>query len=126
MSTVQIIDIIIAILGVVGTFYFGIRSMFQSSDIDALKRALRANSQGLYNNIWRMGDNADKALKSVILPEAQQLAKGISDMSHTARQMLVAFSREHARFTPEYEPAWEPKQVSPEVQQNWWRRFFLL
>jgi hypothetical protein len=117
---------IIGISGVVGTFYFGIRSMFQSSDFEALQRALRANSQGLYNNLWRIGGNAEDALKTVDLVKAQQLARGIADMSQTARHTLVAFSKEHAHFSPFYEPAWEPKPVSPEAQRSWRRLFFRL
>ena len=39
---------------------------------------------------------------------------------------LVAFSKEHAHFSPSYEPAWEPKPVSAEVPRSSWRRFFLL
>jgi len=50
--------IVIGIFGLLGTLYFGVRSMFQSSDFEALQRALRANSQGLYNNLWRIGGNA--------------------------------------------------------------------
>jgi hypothetical protein len=91
---------VIGLFGVLGTFYFGIRSMFQSSDYEALQRAVRANSQGLFNNIWRMGANAEQALKAVDLTEAQQLARGVADMSQTARHTLVAFSKEHARFLP--------------------------
>jgi hypothetical protein len=117
---------VIGLFGVLGTFYFGIRSMFQSSDYEALQRAVRANSQGLFNNIWRMGANAEQALKAVDLTEAQQLARGVADMSQTARHTLVAFSKEHARFCPSFEPAWEPKPVSTAVERSWWRRLFRL
>jgi hypothetical protein len=97
---------IIGVVGVASGFYFGIRSMFQSRDFDALQRALRANSQGLYNNLAHMGASAERALKTEDLNEAKRLAQGLADMSQTARHMLVAFSKEHARFSPFHEPAW--------------------
>ncbi len=56
----------VGIVGVAGTFYFGIRSMFQSSDFETLQRALRAYNQALYNNLWRMGENAEQALKQPV------------------------------------------------------------
>ena len=117
---------VVGLFGVFGTFYFGIRSMFQSSDFEALQRALRANSQGLFNNLWRMGGNAEQALKTADLNEAKQLARGIGDMSQTARHTLIAFSKEHARFCPSYEPAWEPKPLLAEAARSWWRRLFWL
>jgi hypothetical protein len=92
MSTLDVIGL----FGVAGTFYFGIRSMFQSSDFESLQRTLRANSQGLFNNLWRIGDNAEQALKVNDLNEARQLARGVADMSQTARHTLVAFSKEQA------------------------------
>src|ERR1019366_1522425 len=109
---------VIGIFGVVGTFYFGIRSMFQSSDFESLQRAVRANNQGLFNNIWRMGGNAEQALKTMDLNEAKQLARGIADMSQTARHTLVAFSKEHARFVPSFEQAWEPKPLAAETARS--------
>jgi hypothetical protein len=125
MSSLEIIGITIGFFGLLGTLYFGIRSMFQSSDFEALQRALRANSQGLFNNLWRIGANAEDALKTDDMIKAQQFARGISDISQTARHTLVAFSKEHAHFSPSYEPAWEPKPVSPEAPRSSWRRLFL-
>jgi hypothetical protein len=124
-DAMSVLDIV-GIAGVIGTFYFGIRSMFQSSDFEALQRALRACSQGLYNNIWHMGENAEQAVSAVDLVRAQQLAKGIADMSQTTRHTLVAFSKEHARFSPSYESAWDPKPVLTEAHQSWWRWLFRL
>jgi hypothetical protein len=85
-------SLIIGIFALLLTAWFGIRSMFQSLDREALQTALRAYNQALYNNLWRMGDNAEKALEASPT-EAQQLAKGIADMSQTARHTLVAFSK---------------------------------
>ena len=98
--------------------------MFQSQDREALQSALRAYNQALFNNIWRMGANAEQALKSSNLTEAQQLARGIADMSQTARHVLVAFSKEHTRFIPSFEPAWEPKPLPPEPTRSLLRRLF--
>ena len=117
---------ILGIFGLVGTFYFGIRSMFQSSDLEALQGALRAHTQGMSNNLWRMGDNAERALKSTDLNEVHHLSRGIADMSQTARHALNAFGKEHARFRPFYEPAWEPKPLPPEPVRSWRKRFFWL
>jgi len=110
--------------GLLLSCWFGIRAMFQSFDREALQSALRAYNQALYNNLWRMGDNAEKALKTVNLTEAQQLARGIADMSQTARHTLVAFSKEHTRFNPSYEPAWEPKPLLPEPPRSLLRWLF--
>jgi hypothetical protein len=114
----------IGIIGLLLTFWFGLRSMFQSLDREALQCALRAYNQAIFNNLWRIGDNAEKALKATSLTEAQQLAKGIADMSQTARHTLVAFGREHAHFIPCFEPAWEPKPLSSEPERSRLRKVF--
>ena len=116
----------LAVVGGLGTFWFGIRSMFQSLDREALQTALRAYNQAIYNNVWRMGDRAERVLKSDNLIEAQQLAQGIADMSQTARHTLIAFSKEHTRFVPYYEPAWEPVALSPEPAPSFIRRLFCI
>jgi hypothetical protein len=108
------------------SLWLGVRSMFQSQYLEGLQTALRSYNQGLYNSLWRIGDNADRALKADNLTEAQQLARGIADMSHTARNMVIAFSREHARFIPEYEAAWSPNPLGPEPERSGWRKLFLL
>ena len=38
------IDAVLAIVGILVAAYFGVRSMFQSSDMEALQRALRVDS----------------------------------------------------------------------------------
>jgi len=47
-------------------------------------------------------------------------------MSHTARNMLIAFSREHTRVNPSYEAAWEPNPLGPEPERSLWRKLFLI
>lgn len=106
--------------------WLSVRSILQSQHLEGLQTALRSYNQGLYNSIWRIGDNADRALKADNLAEAQQLARGIGDMSHTARNVLIAFSREHARFIPEYEAAWDPNPLGPEPARSRWRWLFRL
>ncbi len=117
-------SLIIGVVALLVTCWFGLRSMFQSQDREALQAALRAYNQALFNNLWRMGGNAEQALKSPNLNEAQQLVKGVADMSQTARHTLVAFSKEHTRFVPFYEPAWEPKPLPPEPTRSLLRRLF--
>jgi hypothetical protein len=128
MSTSEVIGIVVGVLGVFGTFYFGIRSMFQSSDFESLQRAVRANVQGLYNNIWRMGSNAEEALRADDLNEARHLARGVADMSQTARHTLIAFSKEHAHFVPFPEAAWKPEPLPDDAmkRKSLWRRLFWL
>jgi hypothetical protein len=117
-------NLIITIASLLLSVWFGLRSMFQSQDREALQTALRAYNQALYNNLWRIGDNSDRALKANNLAEAQQLARGIADISHTARNMLIAFSKEHTRFNPSYERAWEPNPLGPEPKPSRLRGMF--
>jgi hypothetical protein len=126
MSTLDVIGIVVGSLGVLGTFYFGIRSMFQSSDFESLQRAVRANNQGLFNNIWRMGGNAENALRADDFNEAKHLVQGVADMSQTARHTLIAFSKEHVRFVPFLEEAWNPQPLPVEAKKSFWRRLFWL
>lgn len=118
------IDLTITIISLLVALWFGVRSMFQSQDLEALQTALRAYNQGLFNNIWRMGANAEDALKAADLAEAQQLARGIADMSQTTRHTLIAFSREHARFVPRQEAAWNPLPLEAERPRSLWRKLF--
>jgi hypothetical protein len=116
----------VGIIGVVIAFYFGVRSLFQQSDLEALQRTLRAYNQAMYNNLWRMGQNSETLLKAEDLNEAKQLARGIADMSQSARHWVVAFSKEQVRFTPSYEPAWEPKEPAPLEGKSLWRQLFFM
>jgi hypothetical protein len=88
-----------------------------------LQVALRAYNQGLYNNLWRIGGNAEEAVKTNAPEQAKLLAKGIADMSQTARHTLVAFGTEHALQKPFYEPAWDPKPLAP-APKPFYRKIF--
>jgi hypothetical protein len=118
------IGLVIGVVALLVTCWFGMRSMFQAQDREALESALRAYNQALFNNLWRIGANAEQALKSSNLVEIQQLARGIADMSQTARHTLVSFSKEHTRSIPSFEPAWDPKAPPPEPTRSLLRRLF--
>jgi hypothetical protein len=60
---VTAIGLLIGVVGLLLSAWFGIRSIFQSQDIEALQKALRAYHQGMFNNLWRIGGNAEDALK---------------------------------------------------------------
>ena len=53
--------------------------MFQTQYLESLETALRAYNQGMYNNLWRIGEGAERALKMDSLVEAQQFAKGVAE-----------------------------------------------
>jgi|SRR5208282_876045 len=114
---------VIGAAGVVGTFFFGIRSMLQEGELESLRIALRAYNQGLFNNLWRMGGHAEEALKVKTFEEAKLLSQGIADMSQTARHTLVAFGEEHALKKPYYEVAWDPKPLAP-APKPWYKKLF--
>lgn len=124
MNAFEIVVGIVGVGGVLLTVWFGLRSMFQTQYLEGLEKALRAYNQGMYNNLWRIGEGAERALKVGSLVEAQQFAKGVAEISQTARHTLLAFSKEHTRFVPFHEPAWEPAPLVPEPPRNWWQRFF--
>jgi hypothetical protein len=113
----------IGVAGVVGIFYFGVRSLLQSGDLESLQRAIRAYNQGLFNNIWRMGGNAEQALQATTLEKAKLFAKGMADMSQTARHTLVACGAERVLMKPFYEPAWRPEPLPP-APKPWSRKIF--
>lgn len=124
MNAFEIVVGVVGVGGVLLTVWFGLRSMFQTQYLESLEKALRAYNQGMYNNLWRVGEGAERALKAGSLVEAQQFAKGVAEISQTARHTLLAFSKEHTRFVPFHEPAWEPAPLAPEPPRNWWHRFF--
>ena len=117
---------VVGVIGLLLAAYFGIRSLFQSSDMEALQRALRAYNQAMFNNLWRMGQSGEVILKSDELKEAQQHAAGISEMTQAARHLVIAFSKEQAQFAPYYEPAWEPKALPPQEPKPFLRRIFFV
>ena len=120
------------VLGIVGIFvgiYFGVRSVFQSSDIDALQRAQRANTQAMYNHFWRTATLTTRIGKTPddSIVEARQVAVSINEITIAARTQLVAFSREHAQFIPVFEEPWKPIEIPPlELPRPLWRRLFFL
>jgi hypothetical protein len=44
-----------SIAGLVGTIVFGLLSLYQSIERREQKRAIKVFTQGLYDNLWRMG-----------------------------------------------------------------------
>jgi hypothetical protein len=124
MNTFEIVVGIIGVVGVLLSAYFGFRSWFLSQDIESLRAATKAQSQALYNNLWRMGGNAEAALKADSPARARELVQGIADMSQTARHSVISFSGVHARFVPFDEPAWKPAPLAPEPPERFFRKFF--
>lgn len=121
-------DTALAIVGIVIGFYFGMRSVFQSIDMEALQRALCAESQATFNLFWRIatltnriGGGDDPVI------QAKGTAREINEITIAARTHLVAFTREHIGFVPKYEVPWEPIQVGTlKRPKPFWRRVFLL
>lgn len=119
--------LVVGLVGIFVAIYFGVRSMFQSSDMEALQRALRVNSQAMFNHLNRIGGRSNNLLgRADLTGETREFVTGINETSIAARQWLVAFSREHAQFVPTSEIAWEPLQLPPERPRPFWRRAFFL
>lgn len=114
----------VGVIGVLLSLYFALRAEFQASDFRDLLKTSRAIIQSIFNALWRMGDNADRALEARSLPEAQAFARGIGDMSHVARNMVISFSQEKIGFTPFYEKASEPSMIQEDEPRGWLREFF--
>jgi len=114
---------VVGAVGVAGTFYFGIRSLLQSGDAEALQKALRAYNQALFNNLWYIGNEAEQTVKATTLEDAKRISQGVAAVSQTARHTVVAFGEEHALKKPYYEPAWEPKPLAP-TPKAWYRKIF--
>lgn len=124
----SIVGIILGIVGLLVAAYFGVRSMFQSSDMEALQRAVRANNQAMYNILWRIANQSNVLLRRDDLTvETKQFATGVNEATIAARSSLIAFSREHAQFIPSFELAWEPREFALEERSRpFWRRVFFL
>lgn len=105
------------IVGVIGV---GI-SLFQAIRHHEQRRAFGAYSQGMFNQLSRIGASAEDLLRKDDFNEAKRIATGINEVSQGARNDVIAFSREYARFIPYSEPQWEPRPLPP----PWWRRIFL-
>ena len=113
---------LLAVAGVLGTFFFGFRSLFQSADLGVA----RAISQASFNQFWFIGDQMDNLLKPDVSHDGIiKHAASANGASHAARQMVINLSRQCLGFTPSYEPAWDPKQL-PAVRRRLLRRLFLL
>jgi hypothetical protein len=110
--------------GLVSVF-FGLASFYQSIERREQQRAIRVFSQGLYNNLWRVGASSVALLQSDDLNEAKRIATGIDEVSQAARNWVISLGKEYAEFAPYYEPAWEAKELPPRPRP-FWRRFFLL
>jgi hypothetical protein len=102
-------------IGLLLTAYFGLRSLFQTQDFESLQESLRAYHQAMYNNLWRIGEDSERGLKASDWSEAREFAKAAAEISQTARHTLIAFSKEHSRFVPFYEPAWQPTPDQPDL-----------
>lgn len=117
-----------SLLGIVGVFvgiYFGVRSVFQSSDIESLQRAQRANTQAMYNHFWRIATISTRVGRRD--EEDRQIAIAMNEITIAARTQLIAFSREHTLFIPTFEAPWEPIEIPPlERPRPLWRRLFFL
>ena len=96
----EVLGIIIGIVGVLVGVYLGIRSLFQSSDMEALQKAIRANSQATYNYLDLMGASAQTLKSATDLHQAKELATGINEVSQAAQNSVIAFSKVHAQFAP--------------------------
>jgi hypothetical protein len=119
-------SLILGVVGVLLAFYFGIRSLLQSQNLEGLQEALKAYNQGVYNDVWRIGHVAGAASESDDLEATHQMTHSIGEMSHLIRHHVVAFSNRHTGFTPSYQSAWDPKPLPLEPPRGWWNKFFQL
>jgi hypothetical protein len=72
------VGIVLAIVGILIGAYFGVRSMFQSSDMEALQRALRVNSQAMFNHLGRIGGRSNNLLqRDNLTVETREFVTGI-------------------------------------------------
>lgn len=53
----------ISIAGSIGTFGFGVCSLYQWTALSALRRAIKARTQTAYNNFWNVGNEMDPTPK---------------------------------------------------------------
>lgn len=88
----SIVGIILGIVGLLVAAYFGVRSMFQSSDMEALQRAVRANNQAMYNILWRIANQSNVLLRRDDLTvETKQFATGVNEATIAARSSLITY-----------------------------------
>jgi hypothetical protein len=86
---------------------FGLLSGYQSIERREQQRAIRVFSQGLYNNLGRMGASSEALLRCDDLNEAKRIATGTNEASQAAQNWVIALGKEYAEFAPYNEPAWE-------------------
>jgi hypothetical protein len=104
----------ISIAGAVGTFGFGILSLYQWTALTALRRAIKAHTQTAFNIFWNVGNEMDQLLKA--LPDTNGIyhavvvrrASAANALSIAGRNEVINFGRQYATFVPRYEPAWNP------------------
>jgi hypothetical protein len=91
------VGILLAMVGMLIGLYFGVRSIFQSIDMETLQRALRVSNQAMFNHLYRIGGRSNNLLqRDNLTVETREFVTGINETSIAARAWLVAFSREHA------------------------------
>jgi hypothetical protein len=90
------VGILLAMVGMLIGLYFGVRSIFQSIDMETLQRALRVSNQAMFNHLYRIGGRSNNLLqRDNLTVETREFVTGINETSIAARAWLVAFSREH-------------------------------
>jgi hypothetical protein len=103
-----------SIVGVIGIGY----SVFQEIRRHEQRRAFGAYSQSMFNQLRRIGANAEGVPRKDDLAEAKQDATAINEHRQGLMNDVIAFSREYAGFIPFAEDPWQPKPLPT----PWWRR----
>jgi hypothetical protein len=106
----------IGITGFVGTFGFGILSLYQWTALKALRKAIRGHAQTAFNNYYNVGTDTG-FVTNAIMENPGQLnshmiigrCRAADAASVSGRIEVTNFAREYAGFVPFYEPAWDPK-----------------
>jgi hypothetical protein len=105
----------IGITGLVGTFGFGVLSLYQWTALNALRRAIRGHAQTAYNNYWNIGVDTS-VVSNAVMENPQTLDSHMvigrcraADAASVGRHEILSFAREYCDFVPFREKAWEPK-----------------
>jgi hypothetical protein len=107
---------VIGVLGTVGTFGFGILSLYQWTALKALRKAIRGHAQTAFNNYRNIGSDTS-FITSAILENPEKLdshmiigrCRAADATSVAGRHEVLSFAREYSSFVPFSEKAWEPK-----------------
>jgi len=110
----------VGVLGTCGTLRVGILSLYQWTTITGLRRAIRANTQTLYNNFWTAANDANQISTHVADSKIDVLdrslilkrSSAVNSTSIAARHTLINFGRNYADFVPTYEEAWKPQPMA--------------